>query len=213
MRKLILAVAVLAVLAAASGASAHGPRYACSTSINFTGWCANFNGVTTNDWQGRNVVDPVNIVWWPYGGWRVTVTGGELQYILTYQYGWRETCGSTQWNYRDGSHKPQDGSAGSSWCPNSRWHVRVFQGHAHQSCCNPGKSSPYDYSVSDAHHESFPFHDIDMNWDRAESLVAGIARAHGHPTTPFWLYLPRANRTFQGFYSDGWATQVNSHAW
>jgi hypothetical protein len=192
-------------------AGAHGPRYACSSSINPTGWCARFNGDTTNSLSGTTSVDPINIVWSPYGGWSASVTGAEVQYILHYQFGWTYSCGSTQWSYRDGRSFPQEGQRAQSWCPNRRYHLRVFQGHAHQTCCYPYRSSIDDWSVSDAHHESFLEHDIDMGWDKVESLIAALARSYNHPTTAYWLFLPRANRTLQGYYSDGWATRINAY--
>jgi hypothetical protein len=198
-------------LALPATAGAHGPRFACGSSVNPGGWCARFNGDTTSDLAGKKPVDPINIVWYPYGGWHAETTGAEVQFILHYQFRWTHGCGSLQWNYRDGRSWPLDGQRAQSWCPNARYHLRVFQGHSHQRCCYPGRSLVDDWSVSDAHHESFLEHDIDMNWDKVESLFAALARAYRHPTTPRWLFLPRANRTFQGFYSDGWATQVNAY--
>lgn len=203
LRRAVLAAVVAGAIAAVAPdvGSAH-ITYSCSTQYNPYGVCSTFRGYTENSSGG--VVDPINFVFYPYGG-RYAADSDMAQ------MGWGYTCGSTQSNYRIRyptywSIETMDGQRGSSWCPNSRYHMRFFDGHH-------AYGSYYQWSVADAHHESAPYHNIDMSWNSARDYVAALAASYGWYydccQTQRFVFLPRGQGWFQGYYADGWATRIN----
>ena len=212
MRRLVLLLAAAAALAAAQPAATH-IRYACGS--NQSGYCTYFNGNTRND-TDTGTIDPINAIWYPYGGSNGDTYGGAT-FMMAYQLYWTHTCGSDQWNHRwrygatydyYANFLPEERSWATSWCPDTRYHTRVFDGHAHGPMY---VGSYYDWSVGDVHHESFPFHNIDRDWDAVEWHFVDLAASYGHGYTRYWQYLPRAYGNFGGYQSDGWASRVGAH--
>ena len=207
--RFVIALAALALALAFPVAGGAHIRYSgCDVyPVDYpNGYCEYFRG-TTNDPGDHHRIDPINVVWYPYG------TLPNVGRIMKYQFCWPFTDTSDQVNYRVvGSSDPdtwrwawaeQEISRASDSWPGSRWHARVFRGHNHVS-------DYYDWSVSDAHHESWFWHDIDRDWDDVEARVRYLARVDGHSVDDFWTYLPRANDIIQGWYSDGWASRVGA---
>jgi hypothetical protein len=205
MRFLLLMTLVLGTLLLASGSSAH-VRY--SGSCDSQGYCEYFYGNTVSPSNHSNVIDPINIVWYPYG-WITRVN----EWILGYQYGWTADCGSNQHNYRllgsmsGGTYwgwANQNQQAGSNGCPLTRYHLRLFYGHSHGDSYN-------DWTIADAHHEACCDHHIDRGWEQVEDTVRSLGSSYGHGTKDNWSYLPRADRTFQGYASNGWASRITAN--
>ena len=213
MKRIVLAVAAAAALMLAPAGSGH---VRTAGNCDAFGYCELFFGVTVSPGDHSNVIDPINVAWYPYG------SASRVRAVLNNEFGWTHECGSSQANRRllgsmSGglywAYANQNAQQGSSGCPNpahgcfyigncDRWHARVFQGHTHDSASN-------NWSVSDAHHENH-FHRIDRSWEVAEDEVARRASAHGHAVQDFWTYLPRADATFQGYASNGWTVRVNA---
>jgi hypothetical protein len=177
-------------------------RHSCNG--NPSGFCPYYWG-DTRDTNDTHSIDPINIIWWPYGHWGGTYFTDRVGYYLRTELGWTHTCGGTQGNHRAYVSGVvvwalQDGSEASSGCPLTRYHSRVFRGHIHGSCCLAD-----DWSLGDAHHETFPFHHIDRDWDLVENQTASFG---WEPYAHYYQYLPRGAGTFSGYFSDGWATHI-----
>jgi hypothetical protein len=204
--KVIRAVVVAAVLAAGlvsvSTSSAH-IRYDCGWEYNPTGICTYFNGETVvwnSDYNYYETVDPINIVWYPYGlwNWNIQNTFAAI--------GWHNPDGSPQVNYRllgdeccyyyfdYAGHLGQRATGAAA-----RFHARVFRGHNHYDDYN-------DWSVSDAHEED-DLHNI-VSWEYAEDTLRGSAEGAWREGEAAWTYLPRAEGWFQNQYSNGWADRI-----
>lgn len=167
------------------------------------GYCELFFG-TTHGEPGSSAVDPINVVFWPYGWNELTLMHREWQ--------WRDqACNSDQWNYRQTLHNQfhwatQNGWRASAGCiANGRWHARGFRGHEHYGSPNDSNN----WSVADVHHESWA-HNIDRSWQEAEEEARLNAVVAGRPTTANWTYLPRAHGCFQGYCYNGWPAQIDA---
>jgi len=197
------ALAVIVSLSLAAGARSH-IRY--SGNCDAYGYCEYFNGNTTGT-PGGSGIDPINIVWYPYG------RGAES--VLRNEMFWDSGCGSDQYNNRllDSGwawavQNAQKASTGCATYP-GRWHARIFWGHLHN-----GNSLAYDnWAVSDSHHEGWT-HEINVSWQEAEEKVREeLAVYWGRDTTANWTYLPRADGCYQGYCYNGWPARINAKDW
>jgi hypothetical protein len=199
-RMLVVVLASVAlVFVAPPGSDAH-VRYEGGCDVY--GYCELFYGTTHSDPFGSPPVDPINVVFWPYGWYEFN--------IMHWEWSWRDQdCNSDLWNYRQLSNNQwywgtQDGWRASAGCFGGRWHARGFRGHEHYGSALDSNN----WSVSDVHHESWA-HNIDRSWQEAEEEARLNAYYQGHPTTPNWTYLPRGNGCFQGYCYNGWPAQIN----
>ena len=209
MRRALLA-ALVAGLVVVPAAAAHVRYAGCE------GYCEYFNGNTVRPEDNTTPIDPINVVWFPWG------SAGQVRYVLNNQIGWTHECGSNQNNRRllgsmSGglyyAFAQQNVQQASSGCPNpayncwyvsncDRWHTRIFTGHSHDLASN-------NWSAAGVHHENNS-HDIDTSWEVAESTMASRAANAGHAYEHYWTYLPRAAGPFQGYHSDGYAVRINA---
>lgn len=125
---------------------------------------------------------------------------------------WRWTDGSIQYNWRlmddgEGGYAyrlgQQNASRASDEGPFTRYHARVFFGHAEPF-------SDWYWSVSDAHHEACCLHEIDQDWDDVEWYLIGRMYDLNHSTENYWTYLPLGEGNFAGYHSDGWASRTDA---
>ena len=210
----IFALLLFATLAVTlpTAASAH-IRYSCSSSES--GTCHHFWGFSTSSAVLAPAdslrVDPINLVWYPYG------TSTRAATIMNNEWDWTHTCGSDQYLYRTHgvpdvywdssnfqSQRASNGCPGISACSYTtgcdRYHARVWAGHGHQTWYD-------EWSVSAVHHEN-ELHNIDEPWEAIEDDALANAARTGRGREDMWTYLPRADQPFQGYDSDGYAIRV-----
>jgi hypothetical protein len=202
LRFFLAATGVVAFICLSSPAATAHIRY--SGGCDAQGYCEYFYGDTTQTSDHSDVEDPINIIWYDYGGWEAYIKP-----FLVGQLGWTSTYGGSQHNYRllgsmSGSlywgWAAETGQRASAGFPGARYHVRGFSGHTHDAMVN-------NWAVSGAHHEDY-FHDIDRFWEDVENEMVTFAAAYGHLSTNDWSYLPRADGLFMGYTYSGWADRI-----
>lgn len=197
----VLGAAAL-VLVVASSASAH-MRYSCSEEYDPWGVCEYWQGYTRPA-DADTEIDPINLVWNPWGA-----VGNVVNALWDINWRWRD--GGTQYNRRLVSDaygytylvRAQEAQRASDQGPYSRYHARVFFGH------EEGYGGWW-WSVSDVHHEACCVHNIDRDWDVVEDQTVSALAGYRYGYTRFWTFLPRAQNTFQSYWSDGWASRVDA---